>query len=219
VSKNYVAAIALIFLVGGALAAEYSAPSTKAHVSQSDSAQQTIPNASELGTKSAPVAVEITNVPRMEISSAPTLHVESTDRTPSRETGYWTPEWMVALATAILAGITGALATYTFKLYRATVNLSSDAKLSAEQQTERMERSITEAARAATAMEGVAKATTENTKLMPTLLTKQMRAYLSVEPAVAAYQDANVRFAGAPVLTNNGLTPARNVRWLASERH
>jgi hypothetical protein len=91
-------------------------------------------------------------------------------------------------------------------------------RLPSVQQTQRMERSITEAARAATAMEAVAKATTDNTKLMPTLLTKQMRAYLSVEVGNAAYQDATLRFAGAPVVANNGLTPARNVRWSAMAR-
>jgi hypothetical protein len=215
VFRNCVFVVALAFLAGGTLAIEQSAPSAKPPAFRSDSAQRTKPGASELGTKSVPVAVEITNIPRLEISSAPTLRVESTDRTPPKPDSYWTPEWMVALATVILAAITGALARYTFKLYRATVNLSSDAKLSAEQQTQRMERSITEAARAATAMEAVAKATTENTKLVPTLLTKQMRAYLSVETGIAGYQDANNRFAAAPVITNNGLTPARNVRWLA----
>jgi len=122
---------------------------------------------------------------------------------------------MAAFATAILAAITGALARYTFKLYRATVALSSDAKLSAEQQTQPKERSITEAARSATAIENVARATTENTTLMPTLLRKQMRAYLSVEVGSATYQDTNLRFGAAPIITNNGLTPARNVRFLA----
>jgi hypothetical protein len=202
-----IAAIASLFVPAGA-----SPPPVHGNSEQHENAK---PANAELGTKSAPAAIEITNVPRVEISSVPMLRVESTDRTPPKPVSYWTPEWVLALATAILATITGALARYTYKLYRATVNLSSDAKLSAEQQTQRMERSIKEAARAATAMEGVATATTENTALMPTLLRKQMRAYLSVDIGGATYQDANLRFAAAPVITNNGLTPARNVRNVA----
>jgi len=192
--------------------AEASSQPSHANSPQHEDAK---PAKSALGTKGAPAAVEITNVPSLEISSVPMLRVESTDRTPRPPHSYWTPEWVLALCTAILAAITGALARYTYKLYRATVNLSSEAKLSAEEQSQRMERSIREAARAATAVEGVATAMTENTTLMPTLLRKQMRAYLSIEVGRATYQDATLRFGAAPVVTNNGLTPARNVRWTA----
>jgi hypothetical protein len=192
--------VGLTLFAGTAFSAEHSAPSkTPVPAAQPTEVKiVSVPPAS-------PAVVEIAKVPGLEISSVPTLHVESTDRR---------PEWVLAFATVILAGITGALARYTYKLYRATVSLSSDAKLTAEQQTQRMERSITEAARAATAMEGVATATTQNTTLMPTLLRKQMRAYLSVEIGGATYQDARLRFAAAPVIANNGLTPARNVRFL-----
>jgi hypothetical protein len=161
-------------------------------------------------TKSLPAAVEITKAPGL-----PVLHVEATDKAPPKPSTYWTPEWLTALATAILAVITGALARYTYNLYRATVKLNAEATRNADEQTKRMERSITEAARAAAAMEKVATATTENATRMPELLRKQMRAYLSIDIGTATYQDAHFRFGASPLITNYGLTPARNVRWHA----
>jgi hypothetical protein len=111
----------------------------------------------ETPKEAAPIAVvEVAKVPKIEIVSVPTLHVES----PPRDESYLTPEWALVGATVLLF-----IATYA--LYRATVKLSKEAKSSAEEQSQRMVRSISEAARAATAMEGVAAAMTENTRLMP----------------------------------------------------
>jgi hypothetical protein len=160
------------------------------------------PAADALGTQKLPAVVAL--------STVPVLRVESTDKTP-RVINYRAPEWVLAYCTAALAFITAALALYTYRLYRATVRLGADAKVSAEQQSTRMERSIVEANRAATAMEAVAMATTNNAMLMQTLLTKQMRAYVSVDLGVALYQDAKLRFGAGPQVINNGLTPARNV--------
>jgi hypothetical protein len=158
----------------------------------------------DIGKATTPAVVEVAKFPKVEIASVPTSHIESQPR----HEGYWTPEWALVWATALLF-----IATYA--LYRATVKLSREAKASAEEQSQRMVRSISEAARAATAMEGVAAAMTENTRQMPLLLQKQMRAYISVGTGVPTYQDEKFRFAASPVLTNNGLTPARNVRWVA----
>jgi hypothetical protein len=175
------------------------------------SPQGSLPHPNEVEKQTAPAVVEVAKVPRLEISSVPTLHVES----PPKPETYRSPEWMLVFVTAALAVITGALARYTYKLYRATVTLSRDAARSAEQQTQRMERSIAEAARAATAMEGVAEAMTENTKLMPDLLRTQMRAYVSVQTGGATHQDEKLRFGASPVFINNGLTPARKLRFIA----
>lgn len=40
-----------------------------------------------------------------------------------------------------------------------------------------------------------------------------MRAYISVEPGLGTYQDKYLRFASAPIVTNTGFTPARNVSY------
>ena len=80
--------------------AEASSQPSHANSPQHENAK---PANSNLGTKSDPVAVEIATVPRLEISSVPTLRVESTVRTPPRPSSYWTPEWMLVLFTAILA--------------------------------------------------------------------------------------------------------------------
>jgi len=110
-----------------------------------------------------------------------------------------------------LVYITAALAVATYSLYRATVNLGRDAKQSGATQLKRMDESVREAARAATAMEGVATAMVTNTTLMRSMIQKQMRAYVAVEFGAATFQDAYLRFQAHPVLNNTGLTPARNV--------
>jgi hypothetical protein len=138
------------------------------------------------------------------------IGVEATDKT-ARSADHASSEWLLVYCTAALALTTIALALYTAKLYRATVGLGAEAKATGIAQSSRMERSITEANRAATAMEEVARATHNNAELMQGLFQKQMRAYLSVEFGTATYQDANWRFEAQPVITNNGLTPARNV--------
>jgi hypothetical protein len=188
---------AVLCFVVGPVSANVSEP-----LANAAKVQQSKPVPDERGTKKLPAVIGL--------SAAPVLRVESTDKT-VRLSDYRSPEWVLAYCTATLALITAALALYTFRLYRATVGLGRDAKVSAEQQSGRMERSITEANRAAVAMEAVARATTNNATLMQTLLTKQMRAYVSVDLGQSTYQDANLRFAVRPTITNNGLTPARNV--------
>ena len=118
---------------------------------------------------------------------------------------------VVELSPASLVKVEAMDATKRRVDYRATVGLGRKAQQTASEQTDRMERSVVEAARAATAMEGVGRATTQNAALMQSLVQKQMRAYLSVEMGAANYQDARLRFEALPRLMNNGLTPARNV--------
>ena len=60
-------------------------------------------------------------------------------------------------------------------------------------------------------MQAVADATTTNASMMRDIFSKQMRAYLTVEGGSAWAQTATAHFQGIPVITNNGLTPARNV--------
>jgi hypothetical protein len=84
-----------------------------------------------------------------------------------------------------------------------------------------MERSITEAGRAAAAMEGIATSIAVNVVTTTGIATsqrefwrRQMRAYVSVVVGGATYQDRNkkLKFAGRPRVINDGMTPAHNVK-------
>jgi hypothetical protein len=129
---------------------------------------------------------------------------------------YLSPEWFLVYVTAGLATITAALAIATYRLYRATVNLGRDAKDGGATQVARMDASVKEAARAATAMEGVATGMQSNASLMQDMLRKQQRAYISVEIGSAHFQDSRYKFQAHPVLTNTGFTPARSVSFRIS---
>jgi hypothetical protein len=154
------------------------------------------------GTKTQPAVVEL--------ASSPMLRVEAIDRT-IRARDYSSSEWFLTYGTALLALITAGLAIATYRLFRATVQLGRDAKISASAQSERMERSVTEANRAAIAMESVAAATTNNASLVQSMMQKQMRAYVAVELGTAIYQDEKNRFEAMPMLLNTGYTPARDI--------
>jgi hypothetical protein len=145
----------------------------------------------------------------------PGLRTEVIDKT-DRSFAPSSPDWALVISTAVLAAITFGLALYTARLFRATVKLGQEAKNTGNAQANRMEQSIVEARRAATAMERLATAMQTNTELMPALLRKQMRAYLTVDTGGARYQDANTIFEALPTITNNGLTPARNVSYKIS---
>lgn len=151
--------------------------------------------APQQGTAEHPVVIDL--------AGSPVIRVEATDKT-ERHNNFTGPEWALVFVTALLA-------VYTAMLFRATVRLGKDAKQTGDAQSERMERSVTEAARAATAMDRLATSMQTNTELMPVLLRKQMRAYLTVDFGDALYQDATTAFEARPTITNNGLTPARNV--------
>jgi hypothetical protein len=200
-------AILMLLLSGGAQLADAAPPSptstTTGIVPTKDGAKVEEPTLEpdKRGTKEPAV---------VELSPSSVVKVEAVDKT-ARRRDYSASDWWLAYCTGALASITAVLALYTFRLYRATVGLGRDAKRSGVEQSERTERSITQATRAAAAMEDVATATKNNALLMQTMLQKQMRAYVSVDIGSAAYQDANLRFEALPLLTNTGLTPARNV--------
>lgn len=96
---------------------------------------------------------------------------------------------------------------------------------SATDQTEKMGQSITQATRAADAMDRVAagvsrsaQASYESVMALRQRSALQMRAYLTVNIGSAYYQerDKNVMFGGVPRLINTGQTPAHNVSYTAS---
>jgi hypothetical protein len=103
------------------------------------------------------------------------------------------------------------LAVFTAALWAANIWLIIDAKRVSTHQEKNTQAMLKEQARSADAMRDVADATENNATLMSGMFAKQMRAYLTVEIGGATYQDAHLRFEANPVLTNNGLTPARNV--------
>ncbi len=105
----------------------------------------------------------------------------------------------------------------TYFLWRETERLAKGA----DDQADKMERTVSESARAATAMEGVAASMKENVENAKGIAATQrefwqmqMRAYISVVIGTAVYQerDKEIRFAGHPRIMNDGMTPAHNVR-------
>ena len=143
---------------------------------------------------------------------------------PSWETIIYDP---IAVFTLLLVLGTFALGAFTYRLWRATITLAGDSKASGETQAEKMERSIGEAAKAATAMEGVAASMVINAEQIVQSVgisrdianqqrifsQMQMRAYISVLIGDGLYQDQNLRFQAEPAILNSGHTPALNVRW------
>jgi hypothetical protein len=115
-----------------------------------------------------------------------------------------TNELRTTISTIVLAAFTVALTIVNILLIR-------DGRRVSARQAADTSRSIDEARRSADAMHDVAEATRNNAVLLSGMLSKQMRAYLTVEIGSALYQDEHLRFEARPVLTNNGLTPARNV--------
>jgi hypothetical protein len=130
--------------------------------------------------------------------------VEELNRDDVDRVDHATNERWVAMATVVLAVFTALLWGANIWLVVATNRVSA-------RQAADTQRAISEANRSATAMEAVAQATTSNAIMMREIFAKQMRAYLSVEGGTAWAQTATALFQGVPVITNNGLTPARNV--------
>ncbi|MFX1716758.1 hypothetical protein [Paraburkholderia sp. A1RO-5L] len=131
---------------------------------------------------------------------------------------------LVAYSTVALAVVTLFLAIWTGLLWKATVRLGRDAKETSERQSQEMQKSITEATRAATAMEAVAeaagvsaRASTDSVATLKEVTAKQMRAYLSVVMNGGTFQerDKGFYFGINPVLANTGNTPAHNIRYWA----
>jgi hypothetical protein len=121
-------------------------------------------------------------------------------------------------ADAIIAAFTVILAWSTIKLWSETKLLREGA----DGQSEKMERSIGAASRAADAMRDVATASAANVEALKTRSALQMRAYLTVLVNNGIYQERDKkgalikRFEGQPLLVNNGQTPARKVSYWAN---
>jgi hypothetical protein len=137
------------------------------------------------------------------IVSKPTqeLHSDDVDRV-----DHANDERVTTIATIVLAGFTALLWGANIWLVIATNRVSA-------RQAQDTQSAIREATRSASAMEAVATATTSNAMMMRDIFSKQMRAYLSVEGGSAWRQTTAARFQGIPVITNHGLTPAKNVCW------
>jgi hypothetical protein len=113
-------------------------------------------------------------------------------------------ERVTTWSTVILAGV-------TFALFAANIWLIGDSRRVSNRQAKDTRDAIAEQTRSADAMRDVAEATKNNATLMSGMLSKQMRAYIAVELGTAVYQDKRLVFEAIPTITNNGLTPARNV--------
>jgi hypothetical protein len=127
------------------------------------------------------------------------------------EHGYLSSEWCLVWITLALAIITGALAFYTARLWKATKTMVDSAETTSQRQSNEMQASIAEAARSTSALKKIAKVTADNANLMKGVMHQQMRAYIAVEVGTATYQDRNLKFAANPVIVNSGYTPARNI--------
>ncbi|MEO5772780.1 MAG: hypothetical protein ABIQ32_01500 [Sphingomicrobium sp.] len=115
----------------------------------------------------------------------------------------------VAFFTACLVVVTGGLWVFTARLWRATVNMGSDAKEIAQAQGEKMERSIAEAATAAKAME-------RQNDIAADTAHAELRAYLDFD-GVRFLRDEELdtpEEVGAGIsitLKNYGKTPANRI--------
>jgi hypothetical protein len=139
---------------------------------------------------------------------------------------------------AIVALLTLALAAFTYRLWKSTDNLwrSAESQLSefrrsldhseavAERQSADMLASITEAARAAAAMESVAVSTAKNSTVVAAMAEnqqefgrRQMRAYLTVLYGAVVPQDNETKWRTEVrlILVNTGHTPAHRVSYRA----
>ena len=133
----------------------------------------------------------------------------------------------VALFTGILAVATIGLWIYTALLWKITFNLSKEAKASGDAQAAKMQESISEAARAAAAMERVALSMdinanqivrsvgiSENMSKQQMLFGRlQIRPRISVLIGGARFQNEFINFEASPILHNTGQSPAINLRY------
>ena len=114
---------------------------------------------------------------------------------------------------AISATASLIIAVFTCTLWWATTGMLQ----ASADQSAAMERSISEAARAASAMEAVAGHFADNVAAVKELSYQQMRAYVSVAVHGGIYQerDKNLKFEAKPAMLNTGHTPAHRVGYKA----
>jgi hypothetical protein len=114
---------------------------------------------------------------------------------------------------AITAVASLLIAAFTATLWHATRGMLT----ASAAQSVAMKQSIDQSARAATAMEDVARHFADNVATVKDRSAKQMRAYLSVLVHAGVYQerDKGFYFEGKPAMLNTGHTPAHKVRYQA----
>lgn len=166
------------------------------------------------GTEQLPAIVKI--LPAQK--TAEEAEADRKDRAEKAETDWWLIKLTGALA------LVGALQLIVFGQQARRLRQTVEA---AAQQSKDMEKSIAEAARAATAMEAVAesiaisaKAAVESVTTVRDVSARQMRAYLSISINTGVYQERarDLKFDVRPVVFNSGHTPAHKMTYWASAR-
>jgi hypothetical protein len=191
--------IALICLFALPAQSDPKAPQQKA-----TNPQQTAPT-DQRGTEQLPAVVKILPAPKTREEA----EADSKERAEKSETDWWLIKLTGALA------IVGALQLIVFGVQARRLRQTVEA---AAQQSDDMEKSIAESARAASAMEAMAKNMTESVATVKDVSARQMRAYVSVVVGIAIYQekDRNLKFEARPIIINTGHTPAHDLGFQAT---
>ena len=165
----------------------------------------------ERGTEQSPFVVKFLPAEKTKQES----EEDAQDRQEKASSDWWIVRLTGVLA--LVAFLQLLVFGYQAKKLRETVESTKD-------QSSAMERHVSEAARSANAMEGVAKSleiTAEASKEAAVAsqqsiasLRQQMRAWLTViiGGGIPQQRDKSLKFDARPVILNTGLTPARNVR-------
>ncbi len=161
-------------------------------------------NSDQRGTEQSPLVIKLLATEKTKQES----EVDARDRQEKASSDWWIVRLTGILA--LVAFLQLLVFGYQAKKLRETVE-------SAKDQSSAMDRHISEAARSANAMEGVAKSLESTAKVSSETLQgfrKQMRAYLTVVVGggIPQNRESNLKFDARPLLVNAGPTPARNVR-------
>ena len=204
-TPTFIKSLVFCALLAGACSSIHALPDPKPS-GQGASNQQNV-QTDHSGTATLPLVVDIRSMP------SPTED-ERREKADERHEKAESDGSLVKL-TAALVVVTAALVVATGFLWHATRQLATDARNSGEAQVAKMQASLAEASRSATAMESVAEATKNNAHLMQGVMQKQMRAYLVVDVGSGIYQDETKPFGVLPALSNSGLTPAHDMHYWA----
>jgi Sec-independent protein translocase protein TatA len=203
----------LLLLIFAASQGPSPAPTKAGDVPQpNSSAPSQAANSDQRGTEQSPLVIKLLPTDKTKQES----EEDAQDRQEKASSDWW----IVCLTgiLALVAFLQLLVFGYQAKKLRETVE-------SAKDQSSAMERHISEAARSANAMEGVAKSleiTAEASQQAAVAsqqsiasLRQQMRAWLTIIIGGGIPQERvkNLKFDARPVILNTGLTPARNVRY------
>lgn len=215
--------LALLAILLGVAAAQSQQPPASAGGGRQSQQQQTQPlqhptAPDQRGTEQMPLVVKPLPTPKTEEEAVQDARERDQKAALDRSLVKFT-YYLVIIGGFQLAVFIGQLIVFGLQArrLRQTVETSAD-------QGRDMKRSVAESARAATAMEHVAKgvavsakAATESVAAVKERTAMQMRAYLTVVVGTAVYQERakDVRFEGKPALVNTGNTPAHKVGFRA----